>query len=192
MPHIHTAPGQHDFTASAYIVRELDGGWKCLVHYHKKLHKLMQVGGHIELDETPWQSLRHELLEEAGYKIETLSVLQPNNDSFGSKASIAHPVPVGLNTHCFSQDHYHTDLAYAFVAEAGPSEKLADGESDDLRWVGIGELQQFAESGEALSDIAEIYTKIVSEYLPTYIRKPATDFSFDHPVMADKDKVSHD
>jgi len=49
MSHIHTQPGQHDMTVSAFIVRQVDGEWKCLVHLHKKAGKLMQVGGHVEL-----------------------------------------------------------------------------------------------------------------------------------------------
>lgn len=61
MPHIHTKPDQHDMTASAYILRQENGVWKCLVHFHKKVEKLMQVGGHIELNETPWQTITHEL-----------------------------------------------------------------------------------------------------------------------------------
>jgi hypothetical protein len=49
MAHIHTEPGQHDFTASAFIIRldRLDerGQPKLLLHKHKKLHKLLQFGG---------------------------------------------------------------------------------------------------------------------------------------------------
>ncbi len=33
----------------------------------------MQVGGHIELDETPWQAVEHELREESGYTLAELS-----------------------------------------------------------------------------------------------------------------------
>ena len=67
MPHIHTAPNQHDMTVSAYIILRDGEDLKCLVHLHKKVGKLMQIGGHIELDETPWQSVVHELFEESGY-----------------------------------------------------------------------------------------------------------------------------
>ncbi len=61
MPHLHTAPNQHDMTVSIYIIHRVGDEWRCLVHMHRKLGFLMQVGGHIELDETPWQSVEHEL-----------------------------------------------------------------------------------------------------------------------------------
>ena len=65
MPHIHTKPGQHDHTVSAFIVR-LDGKQpRILLHRHKKSGVYMQFGGHIELHENPWQAISHELLEES-------------------------------------------------------------------------------------------------------------------------------
>lgn len=54
MPHIHNQPGQHDATVSAYIILNEDGQWKCMVHYHKKMDILMQIGSHVELTENPW------------------------------------------------------------------------------------------------------------------------------------------
>ena len=51
MGHIHTDPGQHDLTVSAFIVRESDGRPLLLVHRHKSLALLLQPGGHVELDE---------------------------------------------------------------------------------------------------------------------------------------------
>lgn len=68
MAHIHTAPGQHDNTVTLYIVRQFGTEWKGLLHMHRKHHRLLPVGGHVELDETPWQSAVHELREEAGYE----------------------------------------------------------------------------------------------------------------------------
>lgn len=75
MPHIHTQPNQHDMTVSAYIVRKENDEWKYLVHFHKKIEVLMQIGGHIELDETPWQTVAHELEEESGYTPYELTVV---------------------------------------------------------------------------------------------------------------------
>jgi 8-oxo-dGTP pyrophosphatase MutT (NUDIX family) len=56
MPHIHTGPGEHDHTASAVIIRNESDGPKVLLHLHKKLNRLLQPGGHVELHETPWQA----------------------------------------------------------------------------------------------------------------------------------------
>ena len=181
MPHIHTETGQHDLTTSAYIVMGGGETAKCLVHFHRKLHTLMQIGGHVELDETPWQAIAHELKEESGYELEQLHVLQPTSTVAQSDNQIVHPVPVSINTHAISGAHYHTDLCYAFVAEAPPRGKQAAGESDDVRWLTLGQRKDSANNGEALADVYRLYRVIVAEYLDTYHQIPATSYSLDSP-----------
>jgi 8-oxo-dGTP pyrophosphatase MutT (NUDIX family) len=58
MPHIHE---KYDFTVSAMIMHHSEP--KLGLHFHKKLRKWLQAGGHIELHEDPLQALEHELLE---------------------------------------------------------------------------------------------------------------------------------
>ena len=120
MPHIHTEPGQHDMTVSAYIVRTDQKEPLCLVHMHRKMGKLMQAGGHIELGETPWQSVAHEVEEETGFRLAELKVAQHNTDRTVEVASINHPTPFDMNTHSVGNNHFHSDLCYGFVAE-GPA-----------------------------------------------------------------------
>ncbi len=181
MPHIHTEPGQHDLTVSAYIVRCDGGEWKCLVHMHKKLHKLLQVGGHVELDETPWQALQHELLEECGYRFAELFVLQPNDVSFDSPHYVVHPLPLSLNTHMFSVRHYHTDIAYGFVAESLPAGQPSEGESADIRWLTLEEMKQAGQRGEIVPDVLDTYRTVVTACVEQYVRVPSTAFSLAHP-----------
>ena len=45
MAHIHTEPGQHDFTASAFIIRTDTPEPKLLLHRHKLVGKYLQIGG---------------------------------------------------------------------------------------------------------------------------------------------------
>lgn len=157
MPHIHTQPNQHDMTVSAYIIRREAGTWKCLVHLHKKIDTLMQVGGHIELDTTPWQSMAAELREETGYTLRELTILQPYADLPSMTDPIVHPVPLLVNTHDVGKQHYHSDMCYGFVARAVPDHTVADGESHVLRWLTLGEMQQEADRGAALQDAVDIY-----------------------------------
>ncbi len=187
MPHIHTEPGQHDFTTSAYIIRKVDGEWRCLVHMHRKLNKLMQIGGHVELNETPWQALSHELTEEAGYTLSELQLLQPRVVSFDSPDYVVHPQPLMLNTHKFSDTHFHTDIAYAFVAQAPPSLPQSEGESDDLRWLTLRELSDAAEHKEALRDVSTIYTKIVEGCVGTYPMVDPRAFSLEAATVIPAD-----
>ena len=132
MAHIHTNPGEHDLTVSAFIVRTDFDEPKIMLHMHKKLGKWLQFGGHVELNENPWQALTHELMEESGYQIDRLKLIEiaesPNLDS-----STEHPIPFSVNTHAFSETHNHTDLAYAFTADEAPSSKPLENESTNIR-----------------------------------------------------------
>jgi 8-oxo-dGTP diphosphatase len=75
MAHIHIGENEIDLTVSAFIVRKFpDDSWRLLVHRHKKLGKLLQKGGRVELNETPWEAITHELEEESGYDIANLRV----------------------------------------------------------------------------------------------------------------------
>lgn len=144
MPHIHFEPGQHDHTATAWIVRTDETEPKLLLHVHKKLGKLLCPGGHIELDENPWQAIQHEVEEETGYKFEQLKLLQPSNVFITElPGAIVHPVSFCHSTHGFDiwPDHYHTDTAYAFVTNEAPANHPADGESTELRWVTVSDLE---------------------------------------------------
>lgn len=149
MPHIHTEKGQHDLTVSAYIIRKRDSGeHELLVHVHKKVKKLMQPGGHVELNETPWEAITHELTEETGYDIKQLVVLQPARHvvNMTNPKVVQHPIPYIVNTHPVESDmenHYHTDLSYVFITEEEPASGVGEGESDTLRWVTAQELRAF-------------------------------------------------
>ena len=133
MGHIHTKPGEHDHTASAFIVNVSSGEPKIILHMHKKLHKLLQFGGHIETLETPWQAVTHEILEESGYEMSQLKILQPKGRLEVAPGSVVHPAPIYHQTHPFSEDHFHTDVAYAFVTTEEPLHPVADDELGLLR-----------------------------------------------------------
>lgn len=183
MPHIHTSPSQHDFTTSAYIIRKVDGEWKCLVHLHKKLGKLLQVGGHIELDETPWQALAHELVEESGYELTDLKLLQIKSiPKITSSSYITHPIPFVFMTHKFSLDHYHTDLGYAFVAKHEAKHKPQDAESQDLRWYTLGEIDEALKQNMIVVDVADTYQQLVAN-VSLYEAIDAVNFSLNKPTV---------
>ena len=143
MPHIHTEPGQHDTTVSAFIFRMVEGEMKVLLHLHKKFDKLLQPGGHVELHENPWQAIAHELREETGYELTDLDILQPAGMLTELPGEVIHPIPSVVNTHAVELadgTHYHTDSAYTFIASDEPRFRPHEGESTDLRWLTIDEL----------------------------------------------------
>ena len=142
MPHIHEQPGQHDLTASAYIVRTDGDRPRFLLHQHKKLGLLLQIGGHVELLENPWQAVLHEVTEESGYTPDQLKLLQPSLRIPQMTGVATHPHPVTLLTHPFpGLEHSHIDIAWAFVTEQSPKQPVSDGESDTLQFLSAEELR---------------------------------------------------
>lgn len=178
MPHIHTEPGQHDHTVTAYIVRTDGDEPKALLHMHRKLHKLLPVGGHIELAETPWQAIAHEITEESGYALDSLAILQPTVRIDSAEGIIIHPYPIVANTHDITDDHFHSDTAYALIAGADPTGKPAENESADLRWVTLNELSALP-SSEIWQNTRQIYTFILSTALHHWEQVPTSQFSLD-------------
>lgn len=154
MPHIHTGPGEHDPTVSAYIVRTDTSRPTLMMHKHKKLGKYMQFGGHIELKEDPWQAITHELREEAGYSIDQLILLQPPNRLEGLRDARLTPYPICLNTHGYGgpsdTTHFHDDICFGFVTDQNPGHPIGEGESahiqlftpEDLRALTVTEINE--------------------------------------------------
>lgn len=180
MPHIHTAPNQHDTTVTAFIVRIDEDEPKLLLHMHRKFGILMPPGGHIELDETPWAAMSHELEEESGYVLSELDLLQPKVRLEAASRIVIHPQPFLSNTHAVSDEHFHTDLDYLLIAHDAPSRLPHEGESNDLRWLSASEIAALPDD-LILMNIREICAFIFDELLnsPDHERVPATNFSLE-------------
>ena len=157
MGHIHTNYGEHDLTASAFVIRDDFSEPRILLHMHKKLHVLLQPGGHVELNEDPWQAIEHELREESGYTFDELDVLQPKGRIPSLTNAKLHPTPLVMNTHTFTEDgsHKHTDVSFAFLAHGEPSLQPSDGESSDIRWLNLEQLTAL-EPKEIFDNVREI------------------------------------
>lgn len=175
MPHIHTEPGQHDHTVTAYIVRVDGDEPRVLVHMHRKLHKLLPVGGHIELNETPWQAIAHELTEESGYLLEQMDILQPPHRIERVDGIVAHPYPILANTHDITADHFHSDTAYALVAQGDPQGTPDEGESLDIRWLSRRELDALT-SDDIWENTRQAYRHILDTALAQWEHVPASSF----------------
>lgn len=176
MPHIHTEPGQHDHTVSAYIVRLGGKEPRILLHRHKKVGGFMQFGGHIELNETPWQAITRELQEESGYELDQLTILQPKQRITKLTRSTSHPQPVSYNTHAVENEdkHFHTDIVYAFVTSQDPRSSPGGGESNDLRLFTRSELQNHSPQ-EIFEMVREIGQFVLDEPLNSWDKIPAKD-----------------
>ncbi len=130
MAHIHTEDGQHDVTACAFIIRTDTSEPTLMFHDHRLLHQYLQFGGHVELNETPWATIARELREEAGYELDQLMLLQPKHRITSLTGAVVHPVPFSLMTHRFGSDeHFHSDLSFAFTTNETPRHAPDEGES---------------------------------------------------------------
>jgi len=168
MAHIHTGPGQYDLTVSAYIVRTGDIP-RILLHKHKTLGVYIQPGGHVELNETPWQAIIHELREETGYDMDQLTILQPYLRPPVLSGDDLHPQPVCLRSFPFEglPAHYHTDITWAFVTEEEPRHDVGEGESHDLRWVTREELLAIP-SDQTYEDVRQVGLYILDQLLTAW------------------------
>lgn len=178
MAHIHNNVGEHDNTVSAFIVRTDMGEPKVLMHKHKKLNVLLQIGGHVELKENPWEAIEHEIAEETGYSMSQLQVLQPPYFTVTSLPDvIVHPVPVCYSTHGFElwPDHKHTDVTYAFIADGEPTTSPSEGESVDLRWFSVSELEALTPD-EVVVNIQQLGVMVLTTFLKHWVPVPATSF----------------
>jgi ADP-ribose pyrophosphatase YjhB (NUDIX family) len=145
MPHIHTNPGEYDHTVSAFLFRVYGDEPRLVLHLHKKLHVYIQFGGHIEINENPWQAITHELEEESGYKMSQLKILQPKQRMKSMSKVKVHPMPIYHQTHTIDTGdlngvHYHTDIAYAFITNDEPKLKIGDSESHKTKLLTRNEL----------------------------------------------------
>lgn len=167
MGHIHTTPGQVDQTVSAYIVRRDGDEVYVMLHKHKKLGKLLPIGGHVELHETPWGAMSHELTEESGYNLDDLRILQPKTRIMQLENVVLHPQPIVVQTHSVAKGHFHTDMGYLFVAETLPPAAPAEGESEDIRWLTRDGVESLS-NDEIWDNTRQICRVIFDEFLEVW------------------------
>jgi 8-oxo-dGTP pyrophosphatase MutT (NUDIX family) len=101
-------------TASAIVVGERG----VVLHRHRRLHRWLQPGGHVDPGETPEEAVLRECREETG-----LSVAHPAGG----------PVLVHVDVHPAADGHVHLDLRYlVWAPDEDPAP--APGESQDVAW----------------------------------------------------------
>jgi 8-oxo-dGTP pyrophosphatase MutT (NUDIX family) len=101
-------------TGSAVVV----GRRGTVLHLHKRLHRWMQPGGHIDPGEAPWEAALRESEEETG-----LTLTHPPEG----------PRLIHVDVHDAAKGHTHLDLRYLLLA-ADEDPAPPPGESPDARW----------------------------------------------------------
>ncbi|HTT87545.1 MAG TPA: NUDIX domain-containing protein [Acidimicrobiales bacterium] len=121
----HEEAGPVHVTGSAVIV----GRRGTILHLHKRLHRWMQPGGHLDPDEAPWEAALRESQEETG-----LALRHPRGG----------PRLIHVDVHPAATGHTHLDLRYLLLA---PDRDPAPppGESPEARWYGWEEALALAD-----------------------------------------------
>lgn len=140
----HFVPGH--ITASCYIV---DAEGRLLLHHHKRLDRWLQMGGHVEANESPDLAALREGREESGLP----DLVQMTDGIFDLDI---HPIPAAKG----EPDHAHFDIRYLARTES-PEAAVADrAESNDLAWVTLSraaELMAGPESARVLRKIERLW-----------------------------------
>jgi 8-oxo-dGTP pyrophosphatase MutT (NUDIX family) len=159
MPHIHEL---YDFTVSFYILHPTEK--KLCLHFHVKLDKWAQLGGHIELDEDPMESLERELLEEAGISKNEYTIVAADNYPKLTNTK-TYPAPFSLVIYKYGDmAHKHIDLPY--VVQSKTLElKPQSGESMQIDWFTLKQIRELHSQNQLQDSTLDMCEWIFKNYL---------------------------
>ncbi len=118
-----------EFISTVFVVKNN----KVLMTWNNKINNWIPIGGHIESNELPCDSVIREAKEESGLDIEIISPLT-NSENI----NISQPVHINLDH--IKENHKHINLIYFGIIKNGVCFKIDD-EGKELRWFTKEELE---------------------------------------------------
>lgn len=123
-------------TGSALVV-DVDNQ-RVLLHFHKKLNRWLQFGGHMEDDEfEPAITAYREAVEESG-----LSDLVWLSDAQQPLDIDVHRIPARGG----QPEHYHLDFRYVLATHQPEAVQGLGGESNEFRWLSVAKTRDLGEA----------------------------------------------
>lgn len=141
-----------EFLSTVFIVNNA----KVLMTWNKKVNTWIPIGGHIEPNELPCNSVTREAKEESGLDIELVS---PYDKS--KTANLIQPVHIHLDH--IKEDHKHINLIYFGIVKGGQLLEESD-EQTPLKWFSKEEL----EKGDLIPNIKEWAIEALSQLESKY------------------------
>lgn len=120
------------FTVSAFIIFEN----RVLLHLHKKTNKILQVGGHIEKDESPSEAILREIREETGLSVELYCSKNLVKDSGSQELNSGEH----LNMHSVGE-HLHMDFVFFAKSHSNRIVHNEKDKADNWKWYNEEELK---------------------------------------------------
>ena len=128
-------------TASCFIV---DDETRLLLHHHRRLRRWLQMGGHVEENESPSGAALREGLEESGLR---------DLELMGGIFDVdIHAIPAGRG----EPDHDHFDVRYLARTRDPHAIAIDRAESDELAWVSLDDARSLMGSPESWRVIRKI------------------------------------
>jgi 8-oxo-dGTP pyrophosphatase MutT (NUDIX family) len=126
--HIHE---KIDFVITVFIVHRS----KVLFVNHPRYNKWVPIGGHVELDEDPEQTLFREVAEETGLTVEILSDKPTEKVEMDNKFLLR---PNYMGVYGANPPHRHISLTY--FAYSKSSKAVMSDEHTEMKWLSLSEL----------------------------------------------------
>lgn len=119
-----------EFISTVFVVDKN----KVLLTWNYKVNNWVPIGGHIEKNELPCESVIREAKEESNLDIDLISL--------NKKQTVNLPQPLNVHLDHIKGDHKHINLTYvARVKEGSPECLKIDDEGKELRWFSKEDLE---------------------------------------------------
>lgn len=126
------------FTATAYIAAKIEGEYRVLLHKHKKYGFWLGIGGHMEKDENPVETVVREVKEETGLEIDLIGDKLFKVDDVEELVRPAAILEEHLPPYKNEPAHYHIDLIYFAICKNPKKIKM----KEEFNWFSKKDLQK--------------------------------------------------